>query len=109
MSMPLKWEFPGGKIDQNESPAECVQRELIEELGLRIRVNKHMPPATHNYSEFAVTLYPFVCSIEAGEMVLNEHSEAVWLPADELLILDWADADVQVINDYISGLKRRGM
>jgi 8-oxo-dGTP diphosphatase len=109
MSMPLKWEFPGGKIDHNESPEECVRRELVEELGLQIKVNKHMPPATHRYSAFTVTLYPFICSIETGEIVLYEHCAAVWLPAEELLILDWAEADIPVINEYCNYLGRRKM
>lgn len=61
MSLPLKWEFPGGKIAPDESSEECLQRELVEEVGIRVCVRKSLPTNTHHYSTFSVTLYPFVC------------------------------------------------
>jgi 8-oxo-dGTP diphosphatase len=83
MSLPLKWEFPGGKIDPGETPQECLKRELLEEMGVAIDVVKPLSVHTHHYPEFAVTLYPYVCSIASGEIVLHEHSAIVWLlPAD---------------------------
>jgi 8-oxo-dGTP diphosphatase len=102
MSQPLKWEFPGGKIRDGESPEECLARELVEELGIRVRVGRALAPATHRYPAFAVTLYPFACAIESGEIVLHEHAEAVWLPPGELKSLDWADADVPVVDAYLT-------
>jgi 8-oxo-dGTP diphosphatase len=100
MSMPLKWEFPGGKLNPNESPEDCVRRELVEELGLQIGIDRQLSPTTHRYSTFTVTLYPFACSIKSGEMVLHEHSAAAWLRPQELLTLDWAEADIPIINAY---------
>ena len=58
MSLPLKWEFPGGKIDPGESPEQCLKRELVEEMDITIHVGKSLPPSTHQYPTFAVTLYP---------------------------------------------------
>ena len=72
MSLPLKWEFPGGKIHQEESPSECLRRELFEELNIHISVGKSLSASTYQYPTFTVTLHPFICSIEAGEIVLNE-------------------------------------
>jgi 8-oxo-dGTP diphosphatase len=102
MNMPLKWEFPGGKIDSGETPEECLRREILEEMGIRIRVGESLPASTHRYPALTVTLYPFICSIEVGEIVLHEHSAINWLPPSELHTLDWAEADLPVIAAYLS-------
>lgn len=101
MGMPLKWEFPGGKIDPGESQAECLLREIMEELGVRVRVGRELPPHTHDYPAFTVTLYPFICEIESGAVVLHEHAAMVWLPPEHLSGLDWAEADYPVIEAYM--------
>ena len=102
MSMPFKWEFPGGKIHEGETPEECLRRELVEELGIQVAVGKSLPVSTHHYPAFTVTLYPYVCTITAGEIVIHEHAAIVWLPLDELHSLDWAEADLPVIEAYLS-------
>jgi 8-oxo-dGTP diphosphatase len=101
MATPLKWEFPGGKIDGGESSEECLRRELSEELGINVRVGKNLPPATHDYPAFIVTLYPFICTIDSGEIVLHEHAAISWLPPEQLHTLDWAEADLPVIESYL--------
>jgi 8-oxo-dGTP diphosphatase len=105
MSLPLKWEFPGGKINDGELPADCLRRELIEELGLYITVGRALPPHTHRYRTFTVTLHPFVCAIASGEITLHEHAAFSWLPPEELHTLDWAEADLPVIQTYTDSLK----
>jgi 8-oxo-dGTP diphosphatase len=102
MSLPLKWEFPGGKINLGESPEDCLRREIIEEMGIQICVEESLPTSTHQYPSFNITLYPFVCTIASGEIVLHEHSAINWLPAVELYTLDWAEADVPVIESYLT-------
>lgn len=102
MSLPLKWEFPGGKIDPGESAEECLHRELSEEMAIRVSVIKSLPATTHSYPSFSVTLYPFVCSIASGEIVLHEHASIVWLPPEQLHALDWAEADMPVISSYLA-------
>lgn len=101
MSLPLKWEFPGGKIDPGESPEDCLVRELHEELGIHISVGSCLQAASHSYSSFRVTLYPFICRIICGEITLHEHAEIVWLQAEKLPELDWAEADIPVIGEYL--------
>ncbi len=78
------------------------QRELLEELGIQVCLEKSLPPSTHNYPNFAITLYPFVCTITSGEIVLHEHTAINWLPPEELHTLDWAEADVPVIELYLA-------
>jgi 8-oxo-dGTP diphosphatase len=105
MRLALKWEFPGGKIDPGESPEECLKRELIEEMGVEIDLGRPLDPVTHQYSFFAVTLYPFVCTIHSGDITLHEHAAIRWLPPEELLSLDWAEADIPLIEHYLQSRK----
>ncbi len=102
MSMPLKWEFPGGKIEPGESRKTCLQRELLEELGIQAIIRKSLPSSVYRYPSFTITLYPFLCTIEPGSIILHEHAAMRWMPADELITLDWAEADVPVLECYLS-------
>lgn len=101
MSLPLKWEFPGGKLDPEETLEECLRRELIEELGVEITVGRPLPATTHAYPSFTVTLYPFVCSITSGSIVLHEHQAVAWLAPGDLSTLDWAEADGPILASYL--------
>lgn len=100
MSLPLSWEFPGGKIHDGERPEEALARELTEELGVTIAVGSPLAPATHRYPDFTVTLYPFRCTITGGEITLHEHAAIRWLPPAELHTLAWAPADLPIIAAY---------
>lgn len=102
MSMPHKWKFPGGKIDPGETAEECLRRELLEEIGIQARIGRSLPASTHQYPTFTITLHPFVCTIEEGEIVLHEHEALLWLEPGELLCLDWAEADIPVLAAYLS-------
>lgn len=100
MSLPLKWEFPGGKIRDGEHPDDCLRRELLEELGIEVVIEKPLPETTHRYQTFIVTLHPFLCRIAKGEITLFEHAASCWLRSDELPTLDWADADWPLVEIY---------
>ena len=104
MNLPLKWEFPGGKIHFGEEPEECLKREILEELGICICVGGKLLSTTHQYQQFVVTLYPFICSIDSGEIVLHEHTDMCWLPPNELRTCDWAKADIPVVQNYLDYL-----
>ncbi|MBJ6800416.1 (deoxy)nucleoside triphosphate pyrophosphohydrolase [Geomonas propionica] len=100
MNLPLRWEFPGGKIEPGEGREECLKRELVEEMGVEIAVGRALTPATHSYPTFDVTLYPYVCSIVSGDITLHEHSAMTWLLPERMLELEWADADLPIILEY---------
>ncbi len=100
MSMPLKWEFPGGKIHAGETAEECLKREVREELGIEIEVRRSLTPRTHAYPDFTVTLYPFICRIRSGMIRLHEHAASVWLIPKDLPSLDWAEADLPILQEY---------
>jgi len=102
MSLPLKWEFPGGKIEVGESPEECLHRELQEEMAVSVVIGQALLPRTHHYPDFTVTLYPFVCQLATTEIELREHAAICWLAPAEIMTLDWAAADLPVIADYLA-------
>ncbi|HWR97143.1 MAG TPA: (deoxy)nucleoside triphosphate pyrophosphohydrolase [Candidatus Methanoperedens sp.] len=108
MSLPLKWEFPGGKIRDGELPAGCLQRELREELGIAAAVREALPPSTHHYADFSVTLHPFRCAEPSGPITLHEHAAIIWLAPEELGRLDWAEADLPVIAEYLARRRAGG-
>ena len=105
MSMPLKWEFPGGKIDPGESPEACLRREIHEELNIHVSVGRNLPVSTYHYPAFTISLYPFICAIEAGDIVLHEHAAIAWLSPEKLHTLEWAEADVPVLASYLAQIK----
>ncbi len=102
MTLPLKWEFPGGKIEADESPEECLTRELMEELGVTVFIGDALPPATHGYIDFTVTLYPFTCRLTGGVITMHEHHALQWIEPQRMQELDWAAADLPVIRDYLA-------
>ena len=101
MPLPLKWEFPGGKIEDNETAEECLIREIREELNMEIQITGSLSPNDHQYPDKLIRLMPFICRQTGGEIVLKEHADYKWLDTKDLLDLDWAEADVGVVEEYL--------
>ena len=101
MSLPLKWEFPGGKVEAGESAEQCILREIKEELGIDILVLRKMKAHAYNNGKLQIRLIPFRCEMLTGEIVLAEHARYLWLKREELSDLDWAGADLPVLQDYL--------
>ena len=105
MTLPLKWEFPGGKVEDNERFEQTILREVYEELNLRVSIIKQLPSFSHDYESFNITLIPFICKIDEGTIILTEHEAFCWLSPNNLLDLDWAAADIPVAEYYLQTLK----
>jgi 8-oxo-dGTP diphosphatase len=101
MTLPLKWEFPGGKIQEGESEEECILRELKEELSIDVRIMKRLTCSEFHYDTFSITLIPFLVAYLGGEIQLSEHKEAKWLVKEELISLNWAAADIPILNELL--------
>lgn len=102
MSFPLKWEFPGGKIEINETEEECIIREIKEELNLEIEILKRLKSSIFDYPNFSIELIPFLAKQIGGQIMLNEHCDYKYLEKNELLNLDWAEADIPIVKELIS-------
>ncbi|MFC3811626.1 (deoxy)nucleoside triphosphate pyrophosphohydrolase [Lacihabitans lacunae] len=98
MSLPLKWEFPGGKIESEETEVDCIRRELKEELNIDVDVQERLDPVVYSYPDFKIKLIPYVVKYISGNIILNEHAQYKLLNISELLILDWAEADIPIVN-----------
>jgi len=93
-----KWEFPGGKIEPNESKEAALKREIKEELSLDIKIEKFLLTSNHEYKTFKIKLHFFLCSIQDGTPILNEHIDQQWIKVTDLLKIDLAPADIVVLN-----------
>jgi|SRR5690554_914867 len=101
MSLPLKWEFPGGKIEANESEIDCIKREIKEELDIEIKVVKRLNSSNFDYPTFSIELIPYTAEYISGDLKLREHQNYKWAKNEELLDLDWAEADVPIVKEFI--------
>lgn len=100
-SMGGKWEFPGGKIEEGETNEEALVREISEEFDTDIVVDKYIMTVEHDYPTFHITMHAYLCSLVYGELTLKEHNDSIWLTKENLLTLDWADADKPIVNKLI--------
>jgi len=94
MSLPGKWEFPGGKVEAGESPQAALSREIFEELGLDVQVHELLGSGTAMAGTKRIVLDVYAASVLSGTLVLREHARAVWASVQELPGFDWAEADI---------------
>ncbi len=92
----LKWEFPGGKVEEGEKPEETLARELREELEIVVEILDQYYVVEHDYPDFHLTMTLFRCNLLSDSIKMNVHKSLKWLKPEEMLSLDWATADLPV-------------
>lgn len=93
------WEFPGGKIEPNETPEDAIVREIQEELDTEVEVVELLDTVEYDYPNFHLSMDCFICKIKSGDLVLKEHEAAKWLTKETLGSVEWLPADLGVIEE----------
>ncbi len=94
----FKWEFPGGKVKENESLENCLIREIKEELNLDIEIREAMFSVQHQYDSIQIELHPFLCRIISGKIKPVEHHDFTWVCFNDLRNFDFTEADMKLIH-----------
>jgi len=91
------WEFPGGKLEVGESPQDCLARELAEEFGIEVQVGQFLGENVHDYGEKIIKLVAYHVTHVSGEFRLTDHDELRWFEGTELYDVEWAPADIPLL------------
>ncbi|MDD9149840.1 (deoxy)nucleoside triphosphate pyrophosphohydrolase [Sporolactobacillus sp. CQH2019] len=101
MSIPNHWEFPGGKIQKGENPAQAIEREINEELKCTISAEKPFYKSHYDYETFSIDLTAIKCRLSSGFPETHEHSKLLWLKRENLDSLKWAPADIPAMERLV--------
>lgn len=94
------WEFPGGKIDLNETKEEALKREIKEELNCDINIKRFILTINYDYPNFHLTMHCFLCEL-LSDFTLLEHDDYQWLNKNNLMDVKWLEADIEIVNYLI--------
>ena len=92
------WELPGGKLEPGETPQQCIEREIREELATEVKAEKVLGVVDYDYPNFHLTMHCILCTIISGELKLLEHEAARWLTKETLPSVDWLSADLLILD-----------
>lgn len=97
------WEFPGGKVEDNESLESGLIREIKEEFNADLMIDRYLVTIEHIYDSYHLTMHCFLCRINDTNLSLNDHSEIAWFNPSENKSIKWLEADIKIV-EYIKGL-----
>ena len=97
-----KFEFPGGKIESGETEEECIFREIKEELSIEIEVIGKLGASVFTYDDVTIRLIPFLAYYKTGKIKLMEHKQYKWFRREQLEELNWAEADIPILNEFLT-------
>ena len=92
------WEFPGGKLEPGETPQQCIEREIREELATEVRAERILGTIDYDYPSFHLTMHCILCTIVSGDLKLLEHEAARWLSKETLRSVGWLPADLLILD-----------
>lgn len=92
------WEFPGGKVEQGETPENAIVREIKEELDSVIEVKEYFDTVEYDYPNFHLSMKCYICTVVSGKLELLEHEAAKWLDKESLDTVDWLPADLGLVD-----------
>ena len=92
-----KWEFPGGKIEEGESPEVCLQRELQEEFGIQTRIGDFICESEYQYPHIHIRLLAYQAFYISGDFELHDHAAIEWITLQEMNNYDFAPADIPIV------------
>jgi len=98
------WEFPGGKVEPEETVEACVARELLEEVGVTVQVIQRLELVVHRYEHATVELNPVICQRQAGEPEALEVAEVAWVPVRSLEQYKFPPANGPVMASFLAAL-----
>ena len=96
-----KWEFPGGTLESDETPQDCLEREMYEEFGITVVVGRFFGESVYYYDHGAIRLMAYRAVWESGKMIINDHADVRWVPPEQMAEYDFAPADMPLVKKWL--------
>ena len=94
----LKWEFPGGKVEKNETFEDALRREIKEELDIKINIIEKFSEEKYKDAKIDVLLHYYFCTLKSGEIKLNEHEDLAWIKKESFNKYEFAEGDKNIVS-----------